>query len=117
MLFTRNERVALLFLSFILWLGMAVDALGKKYPAWQARLLPLTQDKLYLKTDVNRATAEELEQIPYIGPYTADRIIEYRQAAGCIRDLEELVDIPGIRTENYRIFSRYLFAREAACAP
>jgi len=46
--------------------------------------------------NVNTATAEELERLPRIGPVLARRIIEYREAHGPFRRIEELEAVPGI---------------------
>jgi competence protein ComEA len=46
--------------------------------------------------DVNRASAEELERIPGIGPALAARIVEERRSNGPFRSLEELTRVSGI---------------------
>jgi len=46
--------------------------------------------------DLNRATAEELEKVPGIGPSTAARIVEWREAQGRFERLEDLLNIRGI---------------------
>jgi len=46
--------------------------------------------------NVNTATATELETLPRIGPVTAERIIEYREANGPFATVEEVQDVPGI---------------------
>jgi len=46
--------------------------------------------------NVNTATAEELETLPRIGPVTAERIIEYREANGPFATVEDIQDVPGI---------------------
>lgn len=45
---------------------------------------------------VNRATAEELERLPGVGPVLAARIIEHREAYGPFTQTEDLLDVPGI---------------------
>jgi len=46
--------------------------------------------------NVNTATATELETLPRIGPVTAQRIIEYREANGPFATVEDIQDVPGI---------------------
>ncbi len=45
---------------------------------------------------VNRATQEELESLPGIGPALAGRIIAYREAHGAFTSLESLAEVSGI---------------------
>jgi competence protein ComEA len=45
---------------------------------------------------LNKATAAELESLPGIGPATASRILEHRNAQGKFHDLSELLSIKGI---------------------
>jgi competence protein ComEA len=46
--------------------------------------------------DLNSATAEQLDALPGIGPSTAAKIVEYRQAHGAFHSLAELDAVPGI---------------------
>jgi len=46
--------------------------------------------------DLNRAGADELQQLPGIGPALADRIVEYRGRTGGFRRPEELLEVSGI---------------------
>jgi competence protein ComEA len=52
-----------------------------------------TPDRL---VSINRATAEELESLPGIGPTIAQRIVEYRQTRGDFRRPEDLLNVAGI---------------------
>lgn len=46
--------------------------------------------------NVNRASAEELERLPGVGPVLAERIVAYRRLAGPFRAPEDLLPVPGI---------------------
>ena len=49
-----------------------------------------------LKIDINTADVEELDELPEVGPSTAESIVEYRRLNGEFRSVDELEEIPGI---------------------
>jgi competence protein ComEA len=46
--------------------------------------------------DVNRATAEQLDELPGVGPATADAIVTERERHGPFFDVDDLLRVPGI---------------------
>jgi competence protein ComEA len=46
--------------------------------------------------DLNSATLDELENLPGIGPVTAQKILDYRQQHGAFHSVAELQGVPGI---------------------
>ena len=51
--------------------------------------------------DLNRATEEDFDALPGIGPRLAERILEYRQSVGAFRSLDELRAVKGIGKKTF----------------
>ncbi len=49
-----------------------------------------------MKVDISSADVEELDELPEVGPATAEAIIEYRRANGSFTTVDELEGVPGI---------------------
>lgn len=49
-----------------------------------------------LRIDLNRAGLHELDQLPRVGPRTAERIVAYRKTYGSFRSVDELIGVSGI---------------------
>ena len=63
---------------------------------------------LGLPMDLNRATAEDLDAIPGIGPALAKSIVDYRQAHGPFKKVEDLSEVRGIGPQNLQKLKPYL---------
>ena len=48
------------------------------------------------KVHLNSATIEQLDELPGVGPITAQQILDYRSANGAFQSVEELDAVPGI---------------------
>ena len=51
--------------------------------------------------DINRATADELQAIPGIGPVIAERIVAYRSENGPFRAVDELMQVAGVGEKTF----------------
>jgi competence protein ComEA len=51
--------------------------------------------------DLNRATEQDFDSLPGIGPRLAERIIEYRQSAGAFHSLNELRAVKGVGKKKF----------------
>jgi competence ComEA-like helix-hairpin-helix protein len=69
------------------------------------------------KVDLNTASADELAQLPGIGPKMAKRIIEYREVVHPFAELEEIMAVPGIARKTYRRLADRLTIGPAAQLP
>lgn len=49
-----------------------------------------------LVVNINTADEEELDELPEVGPSTAEAIIEYRRANGSFASVDELEEVTGI---------------------
>ena len=85
--------------------GVPEPAPGRRLAGWEALLLgrPL---------DLNRATREDLEALPGVGPATARRILELRTRKGRLTSVEELLEVRGIGPRTLSRLRPYVTIRE-----
>ena len=57
---------------------------------------------------LNRATKEDLDRLPGIGPSLAQRIVEYREKRGGFSSLDELMGVNGIKEKSFKKIKGYL---------
>src|SRR6266704_2190392 len=91
-------RFLIRFLSSILFLGLiisgSVDAGKKKPPA--------------KPVNINTATSQELQQVPGIGPATAEKILQMRKSYGAFKSVDDLLAIRGIGKKRLDKMRKYL---------
>lgn len=51
--------------------------------------------------NINTATADEFEKLPFIGRKTAERIIQFREENGRFRRIEHLMQIRGVSEKRF----------------
>ena len=96
--FTPEERGVILFISFVVLLGLGVSFLSKRYVQVKKAVYASQQ---IARIDINRANKDTLMLIPGVGEKLAGRIIEYRQDYGAFSDIGQLKNIKGINKRNY----------------
>ena len=63
---------------------------------------------LGLPLDLNRATAQDLDALPGLGPALAQRIVDYRKAHGPFKKIEDLSEVSGIGPQSLQRLKPYL---------
>lgn len=58
--------------------------------------------------DINRASAEDLQKLPGIGPKLAEQIVAYRRKHGPFRRVEDLLAIRGLGIKKWKAIRPYL---------
>jgi competence protein ComEA len=58
--------------------------------------------------NINTADADQLQLLPRVGPALAGRIIEYREANGPFRTIDEIVAVKGIGDSSLKKLEPYL---------
>ena len=61
-----------------------------------------------LRVDINTADVEELDELPEVGPSTAESIIQYRQSNGQFSSVDELASMLNRKTSDGFMFSALL---------
>ncbi len=63
---------------------------------------PLSEKSAGTRVNINRATVEELQNLPRIGPETARRIIAERNAHGTFKQKQDILRVRGIGRKTYQ---------------
>src|SRR5207244_8948700 len=89
-------------IALILCLLLTPRALAKKPPA--------------KPVNINTATSEELQQVPGIGPATAEKILQMRKSYGAFKSVDDLLAIRGLGPKRLEKMRRYLTVGKPAAA-
>ena len=66
--------------------------------------------------NLNTAKSEELQQVPGIGPVTAEKILQMRKAYGAFKSVDDLLAIKGIGHKRLEKMRKYLTVGRSAPA-
>ena len=103
-MFLRSLPVRVVLSIVLLLLGVSGIAAGaKKKPPEK----PI---------NLNTATAEELQQVPGIGPATAAKILQMRKSYGAFKSVDDLKAIKGIGPKRLEKMRKYLTVGKTAAA-
>jgi len=92
----RRHTVPRVFLAILVFcLGLLPAAFAKKKPPAH----PI---------NINTAGASELQQVPGIGPSTAQKILDTRKSYGAFKSVDDLLAIKGIGPKKLEKMRKYL---------
>lgn len=89
--------------SLLLFLSATLSANKKKPPA--------------KPVNINTATSEELQQVPGIGPATAQKILQMRKSYGPFKSVDDLLAIRGLGQKRLDKMRKYLTVGKTATSP
>jgi competence ComEA-like helix-hairpin-helix protein len=97
-----------------LWIAYA-SAQDTLRPVQPVRLYPATPGVVRLQVsglvNINTASSELLQNLPGIGPMTAERIIEYRETKGRFKSVGDIQDVKGIGPKKYEAIKELITVR------
>jgi len=67
---------------------------------------------LGMKLDINRATENDLLLVSGIGEVTAKKILDMRSKLGKFKNIEQLLEIKGIKEKKLAKFRKYLYVKK-----
>jgi competence ComEA-like helix-hairpin-helix protein len=94
-------RIILILILFLMMTGCTSHVVYEEHTSVAA-----VQSAL----NINTATAEELESLPYIGRKTAEKIVQFRAENGSFRRVEHLMQIRGISEKRFLEIQPFLKA-------
>ena len=74
--------------------------------------VPLKEDLYVKKTDINKATAPELQNVKGIGPVLSGRIVKYRELLGGFVSVDQLKEVYGMPIETLDKIRSQLFVAQ-----
>jgi comEA protein len=93
----EREKLKIRFFLFLLascFFFAAMSGAAKKPP-----LKPI---------NINTANSEELQQVPGIGPVTAEKILQMRKSYGAFKSVDDLLAIKGLGKKRLEKMRKYL---------
>jgi len=102
-MFTSQEKKVIIFLCALFAIGGILRIVGVKYKHTE-----VLSDRKVFKVNINEAGIEELEKIPFVGPKTAQEIVNYRKTHKSFGNLQDLGNIKGIGEKKLNIIKEFV---------
>ena len=66
--------------------------------------------------NINTASSDELQQVPGIGPVTAEKILQMRKSYGAFKSVDDLLSIKGLGKKRLEKMRKYLTVGKVAAS-
>jgi competence protein ComEA len=115
----RQFQFATKFVGYIRWVGHPARRwlAGALLLAFSVAFLPVavatTKKPPPRPININSANSTELQQVPGIGPATADKILQMRKSYGAFKSVDDLLAIRGIGKKRLDKMRKYLIAGQS----
>ncbi len=120
--FTPQETRALIFLVTALLVGSGVTLYKRMHPGSAPELTvekrqvglqheeetSAARAQTVTRINLNRATCAELEVLPGVGPALSRRIVDYREAKGPFKRIEDIMQVRGIGPQTFEQMKDHL---------
>jgi comEA protein len=103
----KARKAAITFFSWFAALSLLTILAGLADATKKPPLKPI---------NINTATAEELQQVPGIGPVTADKILQMRKSYGAFKSVDDLLAVKGLGKKRLEKMRKYLTVGKASAA-
>src|SRR5579864_4263189 len=77
---------------------------------------PATKKPPLKPININTANSEELQQVPGIGPVTAEKILQMRKSYGAFKSVDDLLAIKGLGKKRLEKMRKYLTVGKASAS-
>jgi len=67
--------------------------------------------------DLNAATLQQLEELPGVGPVTAEKILDFRKKSGAFKSVNDLLAVPRISKARFAKIKPYVYVKPPAANP
>lgn len=64
--------------------------------------------------DLNTATLQQLEELPGVGPVTAQKILDFRKKSGAFKSVNDLLAVPRISKSKFAKIKPYVYVKPPA---
>src|SRR5215471_14159649 len=103
---TRTSRHASIALVFVILIVLELASAAASFSA--------TKKPPVHPIDINSANSVQLQEVPGIGPATAEKILAMRKSYGAFKSVDDLLSVRGIGPKRLEKMRKYLVAGHAA---
>lgn len=90
--------------TIIIWIVLGLTPINKILPVTSSIIENQDDDRI----NINRASNEELERLPGIGPALASHIIEHREKHGPFKRPQDIIIVRGMSAKLFRRIERLI---------